>query len=109
MTLSLAVRTRISSTFLEELKLRQLRKLALEEVLLLLSQQLNQLQRLPLHHPLVVFSGMSKPIGGGSSAASAGEIKKLNSQIEELKLQTDTLDKERDFYFSKLRDIELLL
>lgn len=33
----------------------------------------------------------------------------MNSQIEELKLQTDTLDKERDFYFSKLRDIELLL
>lgn len=54
-------------------------------------------------------SGISKPIGGGSNAANAAEVKKLNSQIEELKLQTDTLDKERDFYFSKLRDIELLL
>ena len=56
------------------------------------------------------MTGLSKPIGGGAaSAASAAEIKKLNDQIQELKLQTDTLDKERDFYFSKLRDIELLL
>jgi hypothetical protein len=30
-------------------------------------------------------------------------------QINELKMNTDTLDKEREFYFGKLRDIEEML
>lgn len=32
----------------------------------------------------------------------------LTEQITELKLSVDSLEKERDFYFSKLRDIEML-
>ena len=49
-----------------------------------------------------------KSIGGGAGASSA-KVTELEGQIQELKLVNDTLDKERDFYFSKLRDIEMLL
>ena len=45
----------------------------------------------------------------GMGAANSAKITELEGQIAELKLQNDTLDKERDFYFSKLRDIEMLL
>jgi hypothetical protein len=33
----------------------------------------------------------------------------LEGQIEELKMNNDTLDREREFYFGKLRDIEEML
>uniref|UniRef100_A0A671SV74 Microtubule-associated protein RP/EB family member 3 n=1 Tax=Sinocyclocheilus anshuiensis TaxID=1608454 RepID=A0A671SV74_9TELE len=41
---------------------------------------------------------------GGSDA----EIMELNQQLLDLKLTVDGLEKERDFYFGKLRDIELI-
>uniref|UniRef100_A0A3P9L7W6 Microtubule-associated protein RP/EB family member 3 n=1 Tax=Oryzias latipes TaxID=8090 RepID=A0A3P9L7W6_ORYLA len=37
-----------------------------------------------------------------------GELMELNQQIMDLKLTVDGLEKERDFYFGKLRDIELI-
>ena len=45
---------------------------------------------------------------GADSGASA-DVKQLQSELSEAKLNMDTLEKERDFYFGKLRDIEMLL
>jgi len=33
----------------------------------------------------------------------------LNEEIEELKMNVDGLEKERNFYFGKLREIEILV
>ncbi|WCJ35958.1 Microtubule-associated protein RP/EB family member 1B [Euphorbia peplus] len=44
----------------------------------------------------------------GGAAYSSVEIQNLSKEITELKLSVDHLEKERDFYFAKLRDIELL-
>merc|ERR1712071_332828 len=53
-----------------------------------------------------VSAGAAKTIGGAAGGAANAQ---LQAQVQEMKLQNDTLDKERDFYFSKLRDIEMLL
>ncbi|XP_043704245.1 microtubule-associated protein RP/EB family member 1B-like [Telopea speciosissima] len=55
----------------------------------------------------------SGPIQGRSCAESGGansvaEIEAMSEQIMDLKLSVDHLEKERDFYFAKLRDIEIL-
>ncbi|KAI3504648.1 hypothetical protein L2E82_46574 [Cichorium intybus] len=39
---------------------------------------------------------------------SSEEIRALSNEITELKISVDLLEKERDYYFAKLRDIEIL-
>ena len=49
-----------------------------------------------------------KPLPNTSNGANA-KIEELSSQVVELKLSIDGLEKERDFYFTKLRDIEVMV
>ncbi|POV96500.1 hypothetical protein PSHT_15103 [Puccinia striiformis] len=60
--------------------------------------------------------GMSTGMGAaratsrtGGTAGSQKEIENLTTQLEEFKLSMEGLEKERDFYFNKLRDIEILI
>lgn len=50
--------------------------------------------------------GRTFAVAGGAN--SSGEIRALTKEITDLKLSVDLLEKERDFYFGKLRDIEIL-
>ncbi|RUS18670.1 calponin homology domain-containing protein [Endogone sp. FLAS-F59071] len=57
-------------------------------------------------------SGRLSSSSGNSAALdqhSAAVIIDLNKQITEFKVTVDGLEKERDFYFGKLRDIEILV
>ena len=51
-----------------------------------------------------------KPLNNRNTANGKNEkVDDLTIQIEELKLSIDGLEKERDFYFAKLRDIEVII
>lgn len=47
--------------------------------------------------------------GQANTGVDPEQVKQLESEIQESKLNMDTLEKERDFYFGKLRDIEMFL
>ncbi|XP_051546569.1 microtubule-associated protein RP/EB family member 3-like isoform X3 [Myxocyprinus asiaticus] len=53
-------------------------------------------------------AGMRRNMVMSRNGGSDAEIMELNQQLLDLKLTVDGLEKERDFYFTKLRDIELI-
>ncbi|CAJ2664535.1 unnamed protein product [Trifolium pratense] len=50
----------------------------------------------------------SRSSGGAGGANSSAEIQALSKEITDLKFAVDRLEKERDFYFAKLRDVEII-
>jgi len=56
-------------------------------------------------------AGGRTPIGGprAASAASNERITQLQGELKEMSTHLEGLEKERDFYFNKLRDIEILV
>ena len=48
------------------------------------------------------------PAGGANVANLNAQVEDLNAQLLDTKLTIEGLEKERDFYFGKLRDIEVL-
>ncbi|CAH7667718.1 calponin homology domain-containing protein [Phakopsora pachyrhizi] len=48
-------------------------------------------------------------VGVRAVGGTQREVEQLTNQLEEFKLSVEGLEKERDFYFNKLRDIEILI
>lgn len=57
----------------------------------------------------VSATGAKSKVGSTGAAGDSEHAKQLQQEMSEMKLNMDTLEKERDFYFGKLRDIEMLL
>ena len=52
----------------------------------------------------------SSAMGGAKAGGASGaQVEALNNQIQELKVNNEVLDKEREFYFGKLRLIEEII
>ncbi|KZV46230.1 microtubule-associated protein RP/EB family member 1B [Dorcoceras hygrometricum] len=55
-----------------------------------------------------IVTKQGKSGGVDSRVNSSVEIQEMTKEVTELKLSVDLLEKERDFYFAKLRDVEIL-
>jgi RP/EB family microtubule-associated protein len=56
-----------------------------------------------------VRSGGRTPIGGRAGSTQPEAVQQLHAQVKDLSNHLEGLEKERDFYFEKLRDIEILV
>jgi len=55
-------------------------------------------------------AGGRTPVGGPrAGSAAGGQVAALQNQLNEMRTHLEGLEKERDFYFQKLRDIEILV
>ncbi|XP_043480151.1 microtubule-associated protein RP/EB family member 1 isoform X3 [Leptopilina heterotoma] len=66
--------------------------------------------RVTMHHQVNKVP-TSRPVpktGTVGNRGDTGKVDELSSQVMELKMTVDGLEKERDFYFGKLREIELM-
>ena len=48
-----------------------------------------------------------RAVAGAGDGAVGAQIEELGQQVLDMKLTIEGLEKERDFYFGKLRDIEV--
>lgn len=62
----------------------------------------------PKPAPAPTASNRSLAPKGGSNNVTNHQIEEMTNQVMDLRLNLEGLEKERDFYFSKLRDIEIL-
>ena len=59
--------------------------------------------------PVAAAAAPAARAPAASTRAPAANTDALAAEIAELKLTIDGLEKERDFYFNKLRDVEVVL
>lgn len=58
--------------------------------------------------PTATAKASSKNANDNHGHVTNAQIEELSNQVTDLKLNLEGLEKERDFYFSKLRDIEIM-
>ncbi|XP_015436160.1 PREDICTED: microtubule-associated protein RP/EB family member 1 isoform X1 [Dufourea novaeangliae] len=65
------------------------------------TKSISNINKVPTHRP----PPKTGPVG---NRGDTGKVEELSAQLMELKISLEGLEKERDFYFGKLRDIEVM-